>query len=157
MTDYELLALIELPKIISKNEMHRLASPVEENGYYRSDAKLSSVSECNFILRTRQAADDPLDFSVILSVELPAGKRFNLVRCNGGSHTHKNRLEGTRIRGTHMHIATQRYIEHGFDAEGYAEKIDEYNSFSEALQHIMEFAKIELQELAESGTASLFD
>ena len=157
MTDEELKALIELPKIISKNEMHKLTSPVEEYGYYRSDAKLSAVSDCKFILRTRQATDDPMDFSVILSVELPDGKQFNLVRCNGSSHTHKNRIERTRVRGMHRHIATQRYMERETNAEGYAEKTDEYNSLEEAVQYMLHFAKITPQVLAESGTPSLFD
>lgn len=157
MTDEELQALIELPKIISKNEMHKLTSPVEEYGYYRADAKLSADSDCRFILRTRQATDDPLDFSVILSIELPDGKQFNLVRCNGSSHTHRNKIERTRVRGMHRHIATQRYMERKTDAEGYAEKIDEYNSLEEAVLYMLQFAKITLQALAESGTPSLFD
>ncbi|OUO91863.1 hypothetical protein [Cloacibacillus sp. An23] len=157
MTDEELQALIKLPKTISKHEMNKLTSPVEEYGYYRSDARLSADSDCRFIMRTRQAADDPMDFSVILSVELPDGKQFNLVRCNGSSHVHRNKIERTRVRGMHRHIATQRYMEQKADAEGYAEKIDEYNSLEEAIQYMLQFAKVTPQALAESGTPSLFD
>lgn len=157
MTDEEIQSLIELPKLISKGEIHKLMCPAEEYGYYRSDAKLLAESDCKFIMRTRQATDDPMDFSVILSVVLPDGKQFNLVRCNGSSHIHRNKIERTRVRGMHRHIATRRYMEQKADAEGYAEKVDEYNSLDEAMQYMLQLAKITPQDLAESGTPSLFD
>lgn len=157
MTDKELRFLITSPKTISKHEMNKLTSPVEEYGYYRSDAKLFSETDYCFILRTRQSADDPMDFSVILSVETPDGKQFNLVRCNGSSHAHRNKIEGTRVRGMHRHIATQRYMDQRGDAEGYAENLEEYNSLEEAIQYMLQFAKITPQGLAESGMPSLFD
>lgn len=99
-----------------------------------------------------------MDFSVILSVEAPDGKLFNLIRCNGNSHTHRNRIERTRIRGMHKHIATERYMAQRTDAEGYAERInEEYNSLDEAIQYMLQFAKITPIALAKSGMSSLFD
>ena len=157
MTDTELDHLRKLPKTISKSEMKKLMSPLEENGYYRADAKLSAKSDCIFILRTRQSADDPMDFSIILTLQPPVGKQFNLVRYNGNSHIHKNKIENTKIRGTHKHIATQRYMELNCDAEGYAEKIDEYTCFDEALEYMFITTGITSQLFAENTSPSLFD
>lgn len=155
MTDEDIRQMIELKKTLPKKEIQKLLNPKQEYGHYRSEAKLCAESSCDFILKIRKSIYDEFDFSVILSVITTEGYAFNLIRCNGSSHAHRNVIEGTRITGTHRHIATQRYIEAGLDAEGFAENIDSYNSASEALEYMAETANISTQQ-TDDNNLSLF-
>lgn len=57
-----------------------------------------------------------------------------LMRCNGSSHVHGNKLEREVIRmAPHIHIATARYISIGKKSEGFAEETSAYNSVDGAL------------------------
>lgn len=77
---------------------------------------------------------NPLDFSVILGYVPPERlKLFRLRRCNG-LHEHTNRLEHNRFRGFHIHYATQRYQEAGWDIDDFAEQTDQYGTLDEAIE-----------------------
>ncbi|WP_160110319.1 hypothetical protein [Caballeronia arvi] len=58
-----------------------------------------------------------------------------LSRYNGPYHAHRNIIERTKVPfGCHRHIATQRYIVAGFDADGFAEPTSGYNSIEGAFE-----------------------
>ena len=98
-----------------------------------------------FTLFWRQNILDPLDFSVGLSYKFPdTNVMINLIRCNGNSHKHKNKLEGTKFDGAfHVHKATERYQQSGFKAENYAEKSTEFTDMEGAYKYLSRIAHIE--------------
>lgn len=89
----------------------------------------------------RQSTQDPDNFSVILAVVAMGGATINLRRHNGPSHPHRNKIEGNDVDFVcHVHRATQRYQERGFDAEGFAEATDDFNDLGGALRAMLQAA-----------------
>lgn len=89
-----------------------------------------------FRIIIRQNQINPLNFSVIFGVVLD-GKLFRLKRYNGDSHEHTNKIEGNEIEGFHIHTATQRYQERGFQPEGFAESSKKYSDWQNALKTML--------------------
>lgn len=76
-----------------------------------------------------------------------------LARYNGGYHSHRNVLERTKVPAVcHRHIATERYIKAGLDADGFAEPASDYNDVDEALMTLCDHCNVDGfdTELAES-------
>ena len=88
----------------------------------------------------------PSDFSVILAVVNPKkGADFRIRRYNGmHKRPHNNKIEKQKIYGYHIHSATERYQERGYDEEAYAEKTDRYNNLKGALHCLIQDANLEL-------------
>ncbi len=86
---------------------------------------------------------NPSDFSVILCVKL-GGKWFRLRRYNGDSHEHTNSLEQEKVKGCHIHYATERYQERGFREEDYARSTNKYGDWKKALDILMKEANFQL-------------
>ena len=88
----------------------------------------------------------PSDFSVILAVVNPKkGADFRIRRYNGmHKRPHNNKIEKQKIYGYHIHSATERYQERGYDEEAYAEKTDRYNNLKGALHCLIQDANFEL-------------
>ena len=75
-----------------------------------------------------------MDFSAILAYQKPnTNTFFRLRRYNGNSHEHSNKIEGGRFFEFHIHHATERYQDAGFDEDGYAEPTDRYADIGGAL------------------------
>ena len=62
-----------------------------------------------------------------------------------GAHDHRNRLEREMVRGTHVHIATERYINMCGKAEGYAIATDRYYDFESALEYLIKYVNIKTE------------
>lgn len=152
LTDAELQKLIDTPKKMSTKGLKKLLERKEENAYKRSDIELSSEVKHSFYLRIRESLDDPTDYSAILSIKLKTGETFNLVRCNGSSHNHKNRIEKNNLYGTHIHVATERYIENGYQPEAFAEESAEYNNINEAIEYLMKITYITYKQTDDNTT-----
>ena len=88
----------------------------------------------------------PSDFSVILAVINPKkGADFRIRRYNGmHKWPHINKIEKQKIRDYHIHFATERYQERGYDEEAYAEKTARYNNLKGALHCLIQDANFEL-------------
>ncbi len=100
------------------------------------DVKGETGSQFRVILR--EAVRNPLDFSVILGVLVPKTNQvFRLLRCNGKSHEHTNRIEGTAFYDFHVHRATERYQIEGYREDGYAEVTDKYSNLEGALDTLL--------------------
>ena len=99
-----------------------------------------------FRLITNQNKKYPSDFSVILAVIDPkTGTTFRIRRYNGmPKRPHNNKIEKQKIYGYHIHCATERYQEIGYDEETYAEETDRYNNLEGALQCLIQDAGFEL-------------
>ena len=100
-------------------------------------------ADLKFTLYYRQNTLDEEDYSVGLLVSFPDGADLTLIRFNGSSHIHPNRLENTEIEWKpHIHIATERYIALQCKAEGYAEETNAYQTVDEALQYALKYCNI---------------
>ena len=95
--------------------------------------KIQSKSENTFVLRIRQNIIHNSDFSVILLYE-DDGNNLHIIKRYNGIHTHTNRIEKNKIRSFHIHTATERYQEKGYDAVGYAEATEAYSDWRGALE-----------------------
>lgn len=82
---------------------------------------------------------DPFDFSVILAFVPSSGGDIILRRHNGRGHRHVNKLEGTRIASTafHIHYATERYQQHGYEIDGYAQETTLFADLATALDAML--------------------
>lgn len=119
--------------------------PLSTKGKHReAKVEVSGAAGSAFVVIVRQAVLDPLDFSVILGYEpLSSNVIFRLLRTNGSSHDHPNRLEGTVITGFHIHLATERYQAAGFKEDGYAESTNSYSDLPGAIRHMLQIANFE--------------
>lgn len=112
-----------------------------ERRFRRARVEVLAPSGSKFTLMTRQALADADDFSVILGYEMPDLHRtFRLMRNNGSNHRHPNRLEGNVVAGCHIHTATARYQEAGFEEDGFAEATSVYVDVTGAIQHMLDAA-----------------
>lgn len=87
-----------------------------------------------FRIIIRKSLLDPLDFSVILGYMIPkTNYLFRLRRYNGNSHEHTNHLENETFFGYHIHMATLRYQQYGFNEDEFAVQSNNYTDTSQAI------------------------
>ena len=147
ITESEITALLELPKIITESDYHSIR-PVEKNGFvkFNVEAKATSDNTKAFTIFSRVSVDDPMDFSVGLRVTFQDGSYITLMRCNGVHGGHINHIEHERLDGRHIHIATERYVQRGHRSEGYAfDAGDEYNNVDTAFKTLMKRCNISIE------------
>jgi hypothetical protein len=148
LTDDEIKKLLTLPKIITKKDRRKFKEWKASKGARRVDIPLLSDSAEKFSVFGRVAIDDPLDFSAGLKVVFPDGSKTNLMRCNGIHGWHRNDLEQERFEGKcHVHQATERYIQRGWDAEKFAEITDTYLSIDGALEYLLKHCNIVFEDI----------
>ncbi len=100
-------------------------------------------NEFRLILRQNQV--NPIDFSVILGVQVPESNQvFRLLRYNGRSHQHTNHIEDMTFYDFHIHSATERYQEVGTREDAYAEPTDRYGDFHGAFRCMITDANLEV-------------
>lgn len=108
-----------------------------KRGHEERELTIAGVGGNSFRLITRKSRFNPLDFSVILGVQIPLSNRlFRLRRYNGKSHEHTNQIEGNTFYDFHIHFATERYQLLGNRSpreDGYAEVTDRYSDATDAL------------------------
>lgn len=148
-TDPEIDALIHERKIIPCGRL----TPIRFNPNHCHSGKrlrLTGQKGNEFLLILRQNQENRLDFSVILAVRVPkSGKIFRLLRYNGKSHSHTNRIEGKVFDEVfHIHIATERYQKSGAREDSYAESTDRYDDLYSALNCLIHDANLVTQSEA---------
>ena len=100
-------------------------------------------NEFRLILRQNQI--NPIDFSVILAVQVPESNLvFRLLRFNGRSHQHTNHIEGETFYDFHIHTATERYQAIGTREDAYAEPTERYGDFYGAFQCMITDANLKV-------------
>ena len=83
------------------------------------------------------------DFSIGLGVVNPLTSRtFMLLRYDGITSNHYNKIERTSISGFHIHRATERYQRRGMNACSFAVETDQYSNINEAFKCIVFDANI---------------
>ena len=99
---------------------------------------VEGVNGNEFCIRVRQNKVVPLDFSLILTVRVPlSNQEFRLRRYNGSTSPHNNPIENEEIVGFHIHCATERYQQEGYDEETFAEQTTQYCDLNGALRCLL--------------------
>ena len=134
-TDDQIRALILEPKPLPHDYRKRL-SLRQKRGHREQELTIQGAEAHEFHIILRQSSIDPLNFSVILSVTVPGTNRiFRLRRYNSKTHQHSNRLEGSdRFYSFHIHQATERYQEAGWDEDSYAEPTKRFADLHSAIK-----------------------
>jgi len=119
-----------------------------KRGHLEREMDIDGSDGNKYRIVLRQNSVNPLDFSVILALHpAEAGKPFRLLRYNGKSHEHTNKIEGNRFFDFHIHKATSRYQELGAREDSYAEPSDSFWDLDSAFKAMMQAAG-----LVETGT-----
>lgn len=135
LTDEQIEALIRERKRLPTDYLAKLASkPKTNRRHIEAELQLTGDEGHHFVLATRKHVDNPKSFSVMLRyIDERTNKQYILMRCNGSSHDHTNSLEHQTIKGCHIHIAKERYMELKESNASYAEATTEYVSFNGAM------------------------
>ena len=142
--DAEIAALVKERKQVPANWSSRIRL-LSKRGHKQRNLDLMGATGNKFQLILRQSGINVLDFSVILAVRVPNSNRlFRLRRYNGKSHEHSNRIEGERLYGFHIHMATERYQVFGYREDTYAELTERYADFRGAIDCLIEDANLVL-------------
>ncbi|HEX8156830.1 MAG TPA: hypothetical protein VF526_05530 [Solirubrobacteraceae bacterium] len=137
LSDAQIASLLAEPKPVVDEPALLRSMKLDGNQHWRASERFQGEDGSAFALHIRRNALDPDDFSVILSYE-GRSRPLNLRRHNGPNHPHRNKLEGTKVDFVpHVHIATHRYQEAAFDAEGYAEATEEFADLAGALRSMI--------------------
>lgn len=144
LSDDEIQRFIDEPKPLPPNYHLRLRLK-PKRGHKEAELDFEGVHGSPFRLILRQSKVNPLDFSVILAYCAPQTNiLFRLRRYNGKHGEHTNKLEGDKFYAFHIHKATRRYQEAGFNEDAYAEPTDRYADFDDALQCMLANCRFEL-------------
>lgn len=124
LTDSKIEEFIKVPKRLTNPK----TKPVTKSGHIQKNYDVESQDGIyKFILYTRQNQMIGDDFSCGLKL-LRKNEEISLLRYNGKSHIHKNKIEKTSIvLQYHIHRATERYINNPIcKHDGFAEITDKY-------------------------------
>jgi hypothetical protein len=135
LTDERIETLLRMPKRVT----NPTARNVQDANHEKRDYVVaSSDGKERFKLFVRQSKSVTDDFSCGL-IWLPAGgESLILVRYNGSSHEHPNRIENTTINfACHVHRATERYIQANMKPESFAEETTTYQTCNGALHALL--------------------
>lgn len=146
LTDQEIAALMQEPKKIP-NEYGGIFQLKDKKGHKEQEITIPRSDGSLFKIIIRQNRFNILDFSIILGYIAPKSNvLFRLVRVNGKSHKHSNKIEGTDFYDFHIHKATERYQYEGFDEDTYAEVTNEYADIHKAWELFIKECNIILPE-----------
>ncbi|MBI4738862.1 hypothetical protein HY772_04835 [Candidatus Woesearchaeota archaeon] len=133
VTDLQIKEYLQEKKQLPRGFKPELKNKKKYNSF---EAEALGDNGNSFKLIVRQSKTNALDFSVILGVMID-GSLFRLKRYNGTSHDHTNKIERTRFSGFHIHAATQRYQENGFQEDGFAEHTVRYSDWKSAMEQMV--------------------
>lgn len=135
LTDEKIRNLLLLEKRITNPNVRNKAKGKHTERDY---TVIDKSGELNFSIFVRQNSMLENDFSAGLIWHMPSGESITLCRYNGSTHSHANRLEGTRLGyECHIHKATERYIQANKKAESFAEGTDRYQTVEGALHCLL--------------------
>ena len=139
VTDQKITTLLTIAKGVTNPKTRES----NKDGHTQRNYKVRSADGQEFTLYVRQNLKIEDDFSCGLQWHMPSGDSLTLVRYNGSSHWHPNRLEKTEIDfSCHIHRATEKYIKAERKPEGFAEQTDRYSTLSGALHCLVTDCKI---------------
>ena len=144
LTDVQINALIVEVKPLPDDYPQSLQTR-QKRGHRERDIAVDGADGNKFRMILRQAALNPLDFSVILAWMPPQSTSpFRLCRFNGKSHEHTNKLELQTFYDFHIHRATERYQLSGLREDAFAQPTTRYQSFESAYDCLIEDCRFQL-------------
>ncbi len=134
LDDGKIQRLVDEPKPLPQEFQKRITLK-PKSGHKEAELAVAGENGSDFSLILRQSASNPLDFSVILVYRVPkTNVSIRLRRYNGKSHEHRNKLEGDKFYGFHIHQATERYQdEPGLKEDAFAELTNRYGDLHGAI------------------------
>lgn len=134
-------------KLLSSNKVveNPRARKKRDSGNERVTYILSDEEGNRYNLYLRQNYNMGMEdsFSCGLSYVLPSGETFTLVRYNGPSHNHPNKLEKEKLGYvSHIHKASKRYLDETGKADGFAKATDRFRTLEGALHCLIEDCNI---------------
>ena len=140
LTDEEIDHLVTVTKHLPHDYRTRLRMRPRSYSGRHEEGQLEVVVEGTgtFRIILRRNRINPLDFSAILGYIPPERLRLFHLRRYNGLHRHTNRIERASFRAFHIHYATQRYQDAGWDIDAYAETTDEYAGIDSALDVLLD-------------------
>jgi len=135
LTDERIQSLLNMPKHVTNPK----AREVSDANHLKRDYNVKSDDGAeDFVLFLRQNKTVNDDFSCGLRWIPPGSEELILVRYNGPSHPHPNRLEGNKLEFVpHIHRTRERYLQANLRAEGFAETATRYTTMSGALHELV--------------------
>ncbi len=135
LTDERIEQLLKMPKRV----INAKAREVSDANHLKRDYTVKSEDGTeDFVLFTRQNKTISDDFTCGLRWIAPGSEDLILVRYNGASHSHPNRLEKDILEFVpHIHRATEKYLQASLKAEGFAESTTRYTTMSGALHELV--------------------
>lgn len=143
--DSEIAQLITERKALPGNWQDELENPKSKGSHVERQVDLVGASGTQFRVIVRQSLQASDDFSVILMANRVGKPEVRLLRYDGGSHPHRNKIEGNWIvRRPHIHRATERYQELKWEVhDGYAEETSRYHDLSGAWENFVADANLQ--------------
>lgn len=141
ITDELISKLLKSQKIVENPKSRKK----RDSGNERITYILSDNEGNRFNLYLRQNYNRGMEdaFSCGLSYVLPSGETFTLIRYNGPSHDHPNKLEKERLGYvSHIHKSSKRYLDETGKADGYAEATTRFNTLEGALSCLLQDCNI---------------
>ena len=134
VSDSEIAQLIAERKHLLGNWQDELENLKPKDSHLEGQIDLAGAAGTRFRIIVRQSVRNSHDFSVILIAERPREPEIRLLRYDGGSHPHRNKIERNWIvRKPHIYRATKRYQELKWELhDGYAEETARYHDLSGA-------------------------
>lgn len=135
LTDAEIGRMISERKILPPGWRRKLAPRVvQDTAHKRAIWEFRGEDGTHFAISIRVNRLRPANFSVILRVLLKDRDTWlHLRRYNGLHAVHRNRIEGTIVRGNHIHEATERYQARGLAPDSYATRTRRFADYQGAL------------------------
>lgn len=141
LTEERIQDLLAMPKTV----VNKGAREIREGKSYRLEYRaVAREADEEFVVFVRRHVDMEDNFTAGLRWTPKSGEPVILMRCNGGSHPHTNQLEktGFPVGRCHVHVATERYIAAGKNAEHYAEITSDFQTHNGALHALCSMCNI---------------
>ena len=143
-SDHDITSMLKECKMLP-GEFRKRLQLRSKRGHKECELEVQGTDGNQFRLILRQSHYNPLDFSIILAVQLKdTNLLFRLRRYNGKSHEHTNHIEKNTFYDFHIHMATERYQEFGTREDAYAEPTDRFSDFYSALDCMQEDCNFDL-------------
>ncbi len=152
--DSEIAQLIAEQKVLPGNWQDELENRKSKDSHLEGQVDLVGASGTQFRVIVRQSLRTSDDFSVILMAKRVGEPEIRLLRYDGGSHPHRNKIERNWIiRKPHIHRATERYQELKWEFhDGYAEETVRYYDLNGAWESFAADASLRGSSLSRIST-----
>lgn len=139
-SDKDIDELIAVPKYLPPDYRSRLRTRARSysDKHEEGQLEIDVQDKGTFRVIIRKNRINQLDFSAILGYIPSERLRLFRLRRYNGVHKHTNRIERNSFRDFHVHYATQRYQEAGWDIDAYAELTEKYTTIDGAWELLLD-------------------